>query len=81
MAGFELGPTKGASLGVFFFFGGFLPIFFRRASVAAARSSRILARSSGLRFGSIAAGGKSSSIFIEEFVSSLYFASSPVPNR
>lgn len=71
MAGFELGPTNGASLGVFFFFDCVPPCFFSRASAAAARSARILARSSGLRFGSMTAGGKSSSAFPEEFELSL----------
>ena len=60
MVGLELGPTRGASLGVFFFLGCVTPCFLSLASAAAARSARILARSSGVKLGSTAAGGRSS---------------------
>ena len=82
MVGLELGPTKGASLGGVFFFLGGPPCFLSRASAAAARSARIFSRSSAVKLGSIAAGGKSSSRFrLEELSLSRYLASSAVPNR
>ena len=82
LVGLELGPTKGASLGGVFFFLGAPPCFLSRASAAAARSARIFARSSAVKLGSTAAGGKSSSRFLlEELSLSRYWASSAVPRR
>ena len=81
MVGFEFGPTRGASLGVFFFLGAAPPCFLSRASAAAARSARILARSSAVKFGSTTAAGKSSSFARLAEVSSRYLASSPEPSR
>lgn len=57
MVGLELGPLKGALLLVFFFPGA-PPCFFNRASAAAARSARILALSSSVKFLSITGSGR-----------------------
>jgi len=50
IAGCVFGPVKGALLGEDFFFLPTAPCFLSRASAAAARSARIFARSSSVRF-------------------------------